>query len=134
MSFVLTDDGKVWLLANGLNNSDVRLGLFKNNLTIVAGTHIGSVTPCDFTGYAASALTWGGSSIDGGDHATETATPVVFTQGTPGTTNSIYGYYLYETVGPTLLGGDQLPGAPFVTASAGDSVTVTPTQLVTQGT
>jgi hypothetical protein len=134
MAFELTDEGKKYLLTNGINNANVRLGLYKNNYTIIAGSVFANITACDFTGYAAATPVWGAASIDGGDHATQTATSIVFTQGTPGTTNSVYGYYLFDVVTSKLIGGDQLPGAPFVTASSGDTVTITPQQLVTQGT
>lgn len=134
MSFVLCEEGKKYLLTHGINNANVRLGLYKNSYTIIAGSVFADITPCDFTGYSAATPSWGAESIDGGGHATQTATAIVFTQGTPGTTNSVYGYYLFDTSTSKLIGGDQLPSAPFVTASSGDTVTITPQQLVTQGT
>ena len=104
-----------------------KVHLYQNNFTPVPGMTLASFTEADFTGYSASAaVVWNtpgfipaGNAIVTGDNKQFTvgATPTVF--------NTIYGYYLTDGAGTTLLFA-RLFNAPITLSAAGQFIDVVP--------
>lgn len=112
-----------------LNAGDYTVGLYKAAITPTHATVIGDITECNFTGYARIALAGGAvaGAVDGSYRATATFTEVTFTMGTPGTTNSIYGYFVIdEGDGKLAWIQPRDDGLGFVFDTAGQTYKVTP--------
>lgn len=102
----------------------VQLGLYQNNLTPGSGTVFGDFTAATFTGYASIAVPMGAPATIGGK-ATITATGVAaFVMGTPGTGNTIYGYYVWVPSTSLLLWAEKFDNS-VILANAGDEIDIT---------
>ncbi len=101
--------------------------LYKNNFTPVAAMLLGSFTECDFTGYAASsAVVWNTPGFLPSGAAVVTGDNKQFVVGTtPTVLNTVYGYYLTDGAGTTLLFA-RLFNAPIVLSAAGQIVDLVP--------
>lgn len=105
-------------------SSLVKLALFKNNLTPGSGTVFGDFTKGDFTGYADVTVTMGAPATVGGK-STITATGVAsFIMGTPGTGNTIFGYYVFVPSTTILLWAERFDNSQVI-ANAGDEIDIT---------
>jgi len=108
---------------------DVKFNLYKNNYTPVAGSAFANFTVADFTGYVANLGVAFGAPATVAGKGTITASMLTSVQGVPGTTNTIYGYYVYWVpAGPgseILLWAEKFD-TPVVTVNSGDTINVTP--------
>lgn len=100
-NLVVSDVGEnlindAWALAT---SSEIWLSLYQNNYTPVAGSVYASFTPCTFTGYARQQPVFGASATVGGKGTMTDTSPRAFVMGVPGTTNVVYGYYVWLDVG-----------------------------------
>lgn len=97
MSHLIVPDAceLLWLYAVGLEIfGTTKVHLFKNNYVPDNTTVFSNFTEADFTGYAAQDLVMD-LPVTVGGKATCTAHSVLsFTMGMPGTTNTVYGYYI----------------------------------------
>ena len=103
------------------------VALYQNNLTPLPTTPLASFIEADFSGYARSgAITWGtpgylpsGPAVVTGDAKTfrVASTPTVF--------NTIYGYYVVDSTGASLLLSRQFD-VPINLSSAGQILEVIP--------
>lgn len=105
-------------------SSTVKLSLFKNNITPDENTVFSDFTKADFTGYADSVVTLGAPTTVAGKSTVTATAPAAFVMGTPGTGNTIYGYYVWIPATTILLWCEKFDNAP-VLANAGDEIDVT---------
>lgn len=88
-----------------------KLHLYKNPLTTIPpDSEIASFTEADFTGYAAvTVTTWGDAFLDVFGRAVKVATSVQFDQTDDTATCTVYGWYLTDSAGTTLIAAGPLP-------------------------
>lgn len=113
--------GNVW--------DGAKLHLYKTQLALSPTMVIGDFTAaeCDFTGYAASAtLVWGTAFINPSGIPTIDAASVNFVGGSPFTVaNTVYGWYLTDGAGTTLIAARQFD-QPINVSAAGVGFSVLP--------
>jgi len=82
-------------LSGAYPNTAAKIGLFKNNYTIVAATELTDLTAADFSGYAETNLTTPVivAGLDGSNRAVATWDAVTWTK-SGATGNTVYGYYV----------------------------------------
>lgn len=137
MAFVYSNSGEKLLLDAAVGKvaaGNLKLKLFQNNYTPIHTSVHSDFTVATFTGYTTATLTmasWNAGVAGTGvgtalankasiDYAQQT-----FTMGTPGTTNTIYGYYITDSAETTLLGAE-LFTTPKSMLVSGDAVKITP--------
>ena len=127
MALVVPNVGEVLLLSYSLNKiapgDDVKLKLFKNDVTPDEDTVIGGLTEADTAGYAAIALAkadWTVASV--GDVTTAEQPQKTFTLTGAG---SHYGYYITNTAGTGLLWAERFSDAPHSIPSGGGTEKIT---------
>jgi hypothetical protein len=137
MAFVTSNTGEKLLLDAAVGKvaaANLKLKLFKNDVTPGHESTTATFTEANFTGYAEITLTT--TSWNAGVAGTGTGTALAnkasidyaqqtFTMGVPGTTNTIYGYYITDTAGTTLLGAERFAASQSM-ALSGDSIKITP--------
>lgn len=137
MAFVVSNEGEKLLLEAAVGKvaaGNLKLKLFKNDVTPAHDSTVASFTVADFTGYTTATLT--AASWNAGAAGTGTGTALAnkasidyaqqtFTMGTPGTTNTIYGYYITDNAETTLLGAERFSSAKAMAVS-GDAIKITP--------
>ncbi len=137
MAFVVSNEGEKLLLEAAVGKvaaANLKLKLFKNNVTPGHESTVATFTEADFTGYAAITLTT--TSWNAGTAGTGTGTALAnkatidyaqqtFTMGVPGTTNTVYGYFITDTAGTTLVGAERFAASQSMSLS-GDSIKITP--------
>jgi len=122
-----------WLdnLRSVWNAAGLKVRLFKNNYTPVAGSVIGSFTEANFSGYTPGSLgTLGAATTVSGRASTTAATANTWTK-SGATGNDIYGYYVTDAGGTVLYWAERGSAAPYSMNTNGEGLSVTPT--VTQG-
>ena len=127
MALVVPNVGEVLLLSYSLNKiapgDDVKLKLFKNDVTPDEDTVIGGLTEADTAGYSAIALAkadWTVASV--GDVTTAAQPQKTFTLTGAG---SHYGYYITDTAGTGLLWAERFSDAPHAIPSGGGTEKIT---------
>ena len=118
-------------LVNKTAPDNLVIRLYKNNVTITNASVVGDFTVADFTGYAstgtAGAVTltgasWGAASGGSIAYAEQTWTSSAGSQSSP-----VYGYYITNAAGTTLIYAEAFAGAPYTIVNNGDAIKVTPT-------
>lgn len=137
MAFVISNEGEKLLLdaATGkVAAGALKLKLFKTNVTPAHDDVVADYTEADFQDYAAitlataswvAAVAGTGSGTALANKAYSVYAQQTFTMGTPGTTNTVYGYYIVDNAGTTLLGAE-LFSASKPMLLAGDAIKITP--------
>ena len=129
MPLLVPDVGENLILAMIVNKTapqDLVLKLYSSNTTPAETDTAGTYTEATFSGYSAITLTgatWGSpgaGSITYGSQQT-------FTHNGGGVSNSIYGYFVVQSVSGTLLYAERDGSAPFTLTNNGDNVKITPT-------
>lgn len=137
MAFVISNSGEKLLLDAAVGKvaaGNFKLKLFQNNVTPSQTDTTATYTVATFTGYTTITLTT--SSWNAGVAGTGTGTALAnkasidyaqqtFTMGTPGTTNTIYGYYITDSAETTLLGAEVFTSPKSMNVS-GDAIKITP--------
>lgn len=110
------------ITASGGAFNGAKVGLFKNNINPTPNTVLADLEPCDFDGYSlGSAVTWGTAYYPTGDAAAIPAGMQQFIATGNTTPNNVYGVYIVNGAGDTLLVSERLAEAiPIV--DAGDGV------------
>lgn len=105
----------------------LKVRLFKNNLTVVAGTVLADLTEANYSGYAAqTAAGWSAAAIVSGAGST-TGTPLTFATANPTTiTNNIYGAYITDAGNTILYWAQNDANAPIPMAVPGQIYVYTP--------
>ncbi len=104
-------------------SSDVQLGLYQNNLTPVAASVFTDFTAATFTGYASQTVPLGAPATIGGKSTVQASSLAQFIMGTPGTGNTIYGYYVWVPATTLLLWAEKFDNA-VILANAGDEIDI----------
>ena len=103
-NLIVPDDSKMYML-DVINQTNYcnGIGLFKNNYTPTHATVFGSLTDADFGGYVQGALANGvvSGSLDASFRGVITWDDVTFTR-TSSPDNTIYGYYVLDSIGRLL--------------------------------
>lgn len=102
-----------------------KLHLYSNDLTPDANTLLTDFTEAVFDGYAAKTVTWSAVFIDENGVPTSSGGELLFSQTGIVTTDNVFGAYLTDTAGTTLLGSFRLDDPPFAFDAAGKALTVT---------
>ena len=128
MALVAPSQGLEIMLEGILNKTaptDLKLKLFKNDLTPAVGTVIGDFTESDITGYTAGGKTLTGSSWT---VSTDTATEGSFAEQewTFTGAGSIYGYYITNNGGTAVIWAERFSDAPHTFPSGGGTEKITP--------
>jgi hypothetical protein len=117
MSLIVADTGKIKFLDfltafGGIGLAGLWARLFTNNYTPVHGMVPASFTEAIWAGYAKAQLTgWGGSALNGTNHAFSTATLIGFAN-TSGVSQDTYGYYVTDDPITTVFFAERFAGAP----------------------
>lgn len=126
MSEELALTGKVialrYLLGDLATTEELRVKLYKNDVTPDEDSVTGDFTEATFTGYASILL----------DDWTRTDASAVhsmleFICTADQTAENIYGYYIVRTTSNELIAAKRFTGAPYSISLNGDAVAVTPT-------
>jgi hypothetical protein len=137
MAFVYSNEGEKLLLEAAVGKvaaGALKLKLFRNDVTPGHADTTATFTEANFTGYSAATLataSWNAATAGTGtgtalankaaiDYAQQT-----FTMGTPGTTNTIYGYYITNNAETVLLGAERFSTAKSMAVN-GDAIKITP--------
>lgn len=86
----------------------VKIGLYTNNVTWNKNTVLTDVTECTFTGYAKVAVTWT-TPFRATDGTYRVSSGLNVFQPTAASTETAVGYFITDTAGTVLLGGDAFP-------------------------
>jgi len=126
MPLKVPDIGELVILASWIAGvaPTIVMRLYQNNYTPVDASVLTDFTEATFSGYSAQGLTMG-SPVEVANKAVSTATtPCVFTHNGGGTANTIYGYYIHETVLNQLLWAERF-GSSQIMTNNGDQISVT---------
>lgn len=109
------------------NSSNPTLKLFKNNATISASTVLADLTEADYSGYLSQTIgAWTTPAADGSSRKYTEATAVLtFAHDGGGTANTIYGWYLIDTLSGDLLAVHKFD-TPVVMDDATDTIDARP--------
>lgn len=133
MAVVLPNEGAIEQLGDlKALEASYKIRLFKNNFAPVVGSVAADFTVCDFSGYAQVALVDGAIAINGAGKAEMTAAAAVFSHNGGATANTVYGWYIIDTV-TNKVRWASLFAAPRTMGAAGDSITVSLVFTLTQG-
>lgn len=115
------------LTATGGNLHGAIMHLFQNNVAITPAIVLANLTECTFTGYTAgSAITWLAPFYTVNGTPVVTGTLQTFGVGsTPTIFNTVYGWYLTDTGGTTLLAVRALD-TPIILTEAGQGFQIIP--------
>ncbi|RPI65959.1 MAG: hypothetical protein EHM43_12030 [Ignavibacteriae bacterium] len=101
------------------------LKLYTNDVTPAEGDTVATYTVASGNGYADKTLTDGSWTVTNADPAVATydsgAQVFTFT----GALGNVYGYYITDAAGTTLMWSERFTGAPFNVQNNGDTITVT---------
>lgn len=111
------------LMTGSTAYATAKLHLFKNDIVPNPDTELADLTPCDFSGYAAQTVTWSDAFRDADGTPISSGGEKLFIQ-TGATGNDVYGFYLTDSGGTTLLRSGRFADAPYPLVDAGDSLPV----------
>lgn len=112
------------MIVNKTAAQNLVLELFQNNITPADTDTKVTYTAASFTGYAAVTLTGASWNAASGGSIAYSAQQSFTCSGV--SSNSIYGYYVYQSVSNILLWSERDGSAPFTIANSGDKVQLTP--------
>jgi len=100
------------------------LCLFQNDISPTANTVIGDITACDYSGYAAEAITWLDPSISEDGHIEMIGIAGEFRPTASTTPNNVYGAYILGS-GGALFAAGRLDDAPEYMGATTNSMLLT---------
>jgi len=127
MSLVVPDVGELIILdalVAGDTLAAFECRLYQNNYTPVQGSVIGSFTVATFSGYAADWCAFGSATTVSNKAKIVGTTDVEFTHNGGGTSNTIYGYYVVDTVSGEVVWAERFAASQAM-ANNGDKITIT---------
>lgn len=144
MAFTMSNEGEAFLLnqmCGKVAAVNLRVHLIKAAMTVAQTDQYStySANLADFTGYASAALSTASWTVSAGsgtgtalaNKAQASYAEQTFTMGTPGTTNTIYGYIITDTSNTTLIGAEAFTSSKAMLVN-GDAIKITP--ILTLGT
>lgn len=107
------------------NTMGIRLHLFTNNYTPVAGSVLANFTEATFVGYASAIVgAWAAPSTSGG-RASSQPPVITFTAPGGGLPQTVYGYYVTDAASTIVYWAERDPAAtPFVFSAPGNQYSV----------
>jgi len=126
MPLVVPDIGELVALASWLAGvaPTLTMRLYKNNYTPVDASILTDFTEANFSGYAAVGITMGSPSEVSNKAKSVATAPAVYTHNGGGTANTIYGYYIHDTVLNQLMWAERF-GSSQIMTNNGDQISVT---------
>jgi len=127
VALVVPDVGEVILLdvmVNGDTLAGFECRLYQNNYTPVQGSVLSDFTVATFSGYAADWTTFGPASTVSNKGKIVATSPVVYVHNGGATSNTIYGYYIVDTVSNQVVWAEKF-AAPQAVANNGDTISIT---------
>lgn len=131
MAGVLCNNGENRMLAllvnkTGYSLADMTLRLYKNDVTPAETDTAATFTEATFTGYAAVSLASADWTLTPGAPSSAACAQKTFTSSADQALQTIYGYYLTENGGGTLVAAERFSASVGI-ISNGDNIKVTPT-------
>lgn len=124
---VCPDEGEVTLFTpiatTYLNAGNTRLGLFQSNTTPSDSTTLAGLTAATFSGYAVATVSTFITPTESANKARTQATSVDFTHNGGATSNTIYGYYVYDNALSKLLWAERFDASVSM-ANNGDKISI----------
>lgn len=118
-----------YLIGDTSTTEELRLRLFRNDVTPDEDSVTGDFTEATFTGYASVLLdTW---TVTPGTVPEAVHTLIDFVSSADQTAETIYGYYVVRVTSNDLVAAKRFTGAPYSVQYIGDAISVTPTVSVT---
>jgi hypothetical protein len=130
MSLIVPDVGELYILAawiSGLTPANLKMYLYQNNMTPDQDTVLADFTEATFSGYASQTMSLGTPTEVSHKAKTVATSPQVFTHNGGGTSNTIYGYFVKDSVTGNLAWAERF-GSSQIMTNNGDSISV-PGQL-----
>lgn len=127
MSLIVSDEGLkrlLDLLTTGAGLANIRIGLFQNNYTPLHTSTLASFTAATFVGYAVVTPAYAAATVAAHVGTTVDAAARNFTCSGTATPNTIYGYYVYDSVAGVSLFAEEF-ASPQAIANIGDQITLT---------
>jgi hypothetical protein len=127
MALIVTDEGLkrlLDLLSTGAGLANVRIGLFKNNITPTHSDTLSTYTAADFSGYAVVTPAYAAASVSAHVATMVDAAARNFTHNAGATGNTVYGYYAYDSVGGQSLFAEAF-ASPQAMVNNGDQIQLT---------
>jgi len=115
------------MLRTTLNSSSPKICLFKNNYTPVDSSVLADFTAATFSGYAPVTFTGLGTPATVSGRAVSTNSVAATWTKSGATGNDIYGYYVTDAAGTSLLWAERGGAAPYSMNVNGEGLSITPT-------
>jgi len=113
---------------NGVSALAFQLRLYQNNYTPIKSSVFADFTLATFSGYTSQTLTFGAGTV-AANISTAVASAITFTRSIGATSNTIYGWFLVDSVSSKVFAANLLP-TPKAMTTNGDGITVTLTELL----
>jgi hypothetical protein len=129
MTLLVTNEGAQELLRRGLGYSatgDLKLRLFKNDMTPAKANTTASYTQADFTGYAEKTLTGTNWTVTNANPAAGSFAEQTFTSSAGSQNQPVYGYYVVNSAGTIVVFAERFTDGPYTITNNGDAIKVTP--------
>lgn len=127
MCLVVPIEGEKRLLdmaVDGDSFTDVRLGVYKNDYTPVSGSVFADFTAANFSGYAVATPSFSAATTVNGRGEIIDSAARDFTHNGGGTSNTCYGYYVYDNANSKILWAERF-GSALLMAVSGDKIRIT---------
>lgn len=127
MPLIVPDEGEVAMLdmlVNGDSFANVRLRLYQNNLTPDQDTVYGDFAVATFSGYGEETPSFGAASIVSHKGKIVDSAERTFVHNGGGTSNTIYGYYVVDSVNNLVLWAERF-ATPQSMSNNGDLIGIT---------
>lgn len=131
MSVALIPDEGMKLYLDKMNSVGAlsfQLKLFQNNFTPSKSSVFANFTEATFSGYTAQTVTFSGSTVTA-NVASIAAAAITFTRSIGATSNTIYGWYLTDSISSKVFACNLL-ATPKAMTTNGDGISVTLTELL----
>lgn len=112
-------------LVNKTAPQDLRLKLYKNNITPGETDTAGTYTVADFTGYSDFNFTAASWTYSAGNPSDVHYAQQAFTSSAAQSAQSIYGYYVIQVSSGTLVWAERFPDGPYTISNNGDEIRIT---------
>src|SRR5262245_57908875 len=108
MSVTIPEEGRKQMELAIQGWHTLALRLFKNSPTLGDATVFADFTEANFSGYSASATSWGSQTIDGSGNAVNSATAITFSHNGGPTSNTVQGWYLIDGSSSKIIAAEYL--------------------------
>ena len=115
--------------ATTAQNLNLVLELYQNNITPASTDVLADYTASTFTGYSAVTMTsdsWTVTAATSGAPATATQTAATTFSCSATTSESVYGYFVYQAGATVMMWAELFSDGPYTIANSGDKVILTP--------